>query len=345
MNDSLGPSDGRPLLVAVARRLKPGLREIENDTSRSTDSPSLVSAATSSRCCSTTFGMRDAIRVAERLQTALQKPFNVDGQQVFTSAAVGIAVSAAGTSRPEDMLRDAAIALHRAKANGSNRYEVFDPAMREGAVSLLQAETDLRHAIETGAFVVHYQPIVSFETEHRLVRGLVRWQHPDRGLVGAAEFIPLAEDTGMLLEIDRITLAESCRQMAAWVRRFGRAAPHAISVNVSSRRFAQGDLVSAIKAVLHDTGLEPSRLKLEITERAFIGDLAAAHLTISSLSAIGVQWSLDDFGTGYSSLSYLDRLRVDTLKLDRSFISRIGSRSCRLRDGSRYRRTGSHAAD
>ena len=325
MNDSLGPLTADRLLVAVARRLEAGLREIENDTF--TEHGFTIARLGGDEFTVLLDDIRDAadaIRVAAHLQTGLQKAFDLDGQHVFTSAAVGIAVGASSHHRSEDMLRDAAIALHRAKANGSNCYEVFDPAMRDNAVSLLQAETNLRHAIETGAFVVHYQPIVSLRGGTIVsFEALVRWQHPVRGVVGAAEFIPLAEDTGMLLEIDRITLAESCRQMAAWVRRFGRAAPHAISVNVSSRRFAQGDLVSAIKAVLHDTGLEPSRLKLEITERAFIGDLAAAHLTLSGLSAIGVQWSLDDFGTGYSSLSYLDRLRVDTLKLDRSFISRI----------------------
>jgi EAL domain-containing protein (putative c-di-GMP-specific phosphodiesterase class I) len=238
---------------------------------------------------------------------------------------VGIAIGGASHHTPEDILRDAAIALHRAKADASNGCATFDPAMREGAVIRLQAETNLRHAIETGAFVVYYQPIVSLRNGTIVsFEALARWRHPVRGIVGAAEFIPLAEDMGILLEIDRITLAESCRQMAAWHRRLGPAAPRAISVNVSSLRFRQGDLVRDIKGVLRDTGLEPSRLKLEITESAVIGDLSAAQLTLSSLSAIGVQWSLDDFGTGYSSLSHLHRLRVDTLKLDRSFVSRIG---------------------
>jgi diguanylate cyclase (GGDEF)-like protein/PAS domain S-box-containing protein len=326
MNDSLGLLTADRLLVAVARRLQANLRELENDTSRE-------HGFTIARLGGDEFTVllddirdaADAIRVAEKLQAGMQKAFDVDGQHVFTSVAVGIAVGAASHHRPEDILRDAAIALHRAKADGSNCCAIFDPAMREGAVSRLQAETNLRHAIQTGAFVVHYQPIVSLR-DGTIVsfEALARWRHPSRGIVAAAEFIPLAEDTGMLLEIDRITLVESCRQMAAWQRRLGPAAPHAISVNVSSLRFRQGDLVSDIKAVLRDTGLEPSRLTLEITERAVIGDLSAAQLTLSGLSAIGVQWSLDDFGTGYSSLSYLHRLHVDTLKLDRSFVSRIG---------------------
>lgn len=326
MNDSLGLLTADRLLVAVARRLQASLREIAHDTFRE-------HGFTIARLGGDEFTVllddirdaADAIRVAEHLQAGLQKAFDVDGQDVFTSAAVGIAVGSASHHRPEDIMRDAAIALHRAKANGSNGCEIFDPAMREGAVSRLRTETNLRHAIETGAFIVHYQPIVSLRRGTIVsFEALARWQHPIRGVLNAAEFVSLAEDTGMLPEIDRITLGESCRQMAEWLRRFGSAAPGSISVNVSSRRFAQGDLVGVIKAVLRDTGLEPSRLKLEITESAFIGDLAAAQLTLSHLSAIGVQWSLDDFGTGYSSLSYLHRLHVDTLKLDRSFVSRIG---------------------
>ena len=326
MNDSLGLLTADRLLIAVARRLQAGLHEIEQATFRE-------HGFTIARLGGDEFTVllddirdaADAIRVAEHLQAALQQAFDLDGQHVFMSAAVGIAVCAASHHRPEDILRDAAIALHRAKAHGSHCFEIFDPAMRAGAVSRLQAETNLRQAIETGAFVVHYQPIVSLRRGTiASFEALARWRHPIRGVLGAAEFIPLAEETGMLREIDRITLAASCRQMAAWLKRFGPAAPLAISVNVSSRQFAQGDFVSAVKAVLRDTGLDPSRLKLEVTESAFIGDLAAAQLTLDSLSAIGIQWSLDDFGTGYSSLSYLQHLHVDTLKLDRSFVSRIG---------------------
>jgi diguanylate cyclase (GGDEF)-like protein/PAS domain S-box-containing protein len=324
MHDSLGPLTADRLLVAVAGRLQAHLHEMDKDTREHGFTIARLGGDEFAVLLDDVRDAPDAIRVAESLQAAMQKAFDVDGQQVFTSVAVGIAIGGASHHTPEDILRDAGIALHRAKADGSN-CATFDPAMREGAVFRLQAETNLRHAIETGAFVVYYQPIVSLRNGTIVsFEALARWRHPVRGIVGAAEFIPLAEDMGILLEIDRITLAESCRQMAAWHRRLGPAAPRAISVNVSSLRFRQGDLVRDIKGVLRDTGLEPSRLKLEITESAVIGDLSAAQLTLSSLSAIGVQWSLDDFGTGYSSLSHLHRLRVDTLKLDRSFVSRIG---------------------
>jgi EAL domain-containing protein (putative c-di-GMP-specific phosphodiesterase class I) len=264
-----------------------------------------------------------AIRIAERLREALQEPFQVDGHQVFMSATVGIAVSTTGYHRPEEVLRDAAIALHRAKAGGTT-WEIFDPTMRERAVSRLQLETDLRNAIENRAFEVHYQPIISLRTGSIAgLEALVRWRHPQKGLIAPAEFIPIAEDTGMIREIGRLTLAESCRQMVSWQRRFGPAAPDVVCVNVSSLQFADAGFLGEVEAILEETGLTPSSLKLEITESAFINDVPAAQVTLNRAQSIGIEWSLDDFGTGYSSLSHLHRLQVDTLKVDRSFVSRI----------------------
>ena len=267
----------------------------------------------------------DAMRVAERLRFALEKPFDVDGREVFTSASVGIAVSTTGYERPEQILRDAAIALHRAKAAEPTHCELFDSAMRDRAVARLQLETDLRHAIEHRAFEIHYQPIVSLATGAIAgFEALMRWRHPVRGPVSPAEFIPIAEDTGMILQIGRLTLTESCRQMVAWQRRFGPAACSFVCVNVSSKQFADTELAGQIEAILKQTGLSPSRLKLEITESAFLGNLTGAQVTLRRLQSMGVEWSLDDFGTGYSSLSYLHKLQVDTVKVDRSFVSRIG---------------------
>jgi diguanylate cyclase (GGDEF)-like protein/PAS domain S-box-containing protein len=272
----------------------------------------------------------DAVRVAERLREALQRPFDIDGQQLFVTASAGITVSSSGYQEPEGVLRDAAIALHRAKAGSATRCELFDVGMRDRAVSRLRVETELRQAIERGAFEVFYQPIVA-------VRGgglaafeaLVRWRHPTQGLIDPADFIPIAEDTEMIVLIGRQVLAQSCQQMAAWQRRFGAAAPRLMCVNVSSKQFGDTDLTGEIEAVLAESGLEPSCLKLEITESAFLGDIRSAQVTLRHLRALGVAWSLDDFGTGYSSLSYLQRLHVDTVKVDRSFVSRIG-----LDDGS-----------
>jgi diguanylate cyclase (GGDEF)-like protein/PAS domain S-box-containing protein len=326
VNHSLGLLTADRLLVAVAGRLQASLR--------STDAVSRAGHGfTLARLGGDEFtvllddiaDVSDAMRVAGRLQSALEEPFEVDGQEVFTSASVGIAVSTTGYECPDQILRDAAIALHRAKAEGSGHCELFDSAMRDRAVSRLQLETDLRRAIEHRAFEVHYQPIVAIASgEIAGFEALMRWRHPDRGPVSPAEFIPIAEDTGMIFQMGRLTLTESCRQMAAWQRRFGGRAPAFICVNVSSRQFADAELAAQIEAILQDTGLSPAKLKLEITESAFLGDVTGAQVTLRRLQSMGVAWSLDDFGTGYSSLSYLQRLHVDTVKIDRSFVSRMG---------------------
>jgi len=327
ISNSLGPLIADRLLVAVARRLQASLRATDVLT------PS-ESGFTLARIAGDEFTVllddiadaSDAVRVADRLRAALEQPFHVDGHQVFTSATVGIAVSTSGYNRPEDILRDAATALYRAKASGdTTKCELFDPAMRDRAVSRLQVETDLRNAVQDGAFVLDYQPIIALDDGHiAAFEALVRWRHPTRGMVNPAEFIQVAEDTGMIVPIGRLTLVESCRQMVEWQRRFGAAAPGAICVNLSSRQFAAPNLAQEIEAILRQTGLSAASLKLEITETAFIGDVQAAQITVNRLRDIGVEWSLDDFGTGYSSLSHLHQLRVNTLKIDRSFVNRIG---------------------
>ncbi len=226
-----------------------------------------------------------------------------------------------------DILRDATIALTRATASGTGPYEIFDPEMRRKAMARLTVETDLRRAIEQRTFELHYQPIVSLQ-DGRIAgfEALVRWRHPTRGLINPIDFIEIAEDTGMIIDIDRLTLAESCRQMAAWIADFGPAAPGVMCANVSSKQLTGARLTSQIASILRDTGLMPGNLKLEITESAFIGDMAGAQALLDDARALGVAWSLDDFGTGYSSLSFLHRLQVNTVKVDRSFVSEIGNR-------------------
>lgn len=326
VSDSLGPLTADRLLIAVARRLHSSLRATDAVTS---DNPGFTLA----RLGGDEFTVlidditdaSDAIRVAERLRHALHEPFDVDGTHVYMTATVGIAVSTTGYKRPEEILRDAATALNRAKAQGTAPYELFDPAMRSRAVSRLQLETDLRQAVAESAFVVHYQPIIFMRTGAITgCEALVRWNHPTRGMVAPIEFIPVAEDTGMLLHIGRLILSQSCRQMAIWQRQFGADAPGVISVNVSCRQFAHAELVTEIESILGETGLDGSRLQLEITESAFIGDVRAAQTTLTRLRSVGIEWSIDDFGTGYSSLSYLHRLQAGTLKVDRSFVSRMG---------------------
>jgi diguanylate cyclase (GGDEF)-like protein/PAS domain S-box-containing protein len=322
LSASLGLVLADRLLVEIAHRLHASLRATD------------VVSTTLARLAGDEFAVlieditdaHDAPRVGERLRVALEKPFEVEGRQVFTSASAGVAVSSTGYTRPEEILRDASIALQRAKTQRS-RCEIFDAEMRSRAESRFQMETELRQAIDMGAFEVHYQPIVEIESGCIVgVEALARWQHPERGLVGADEFIAIAEDTAMIFPLGRLILEASCRQMIAWRRQFGEAAPSVVCVNVSSRQFADVELSSHIEDTLRDTGLEPSRLKLEITESAFLGDLQAAQYTLRRMQAMGIKWSLDDFGTGYSSLSHLHRLKVDTVKIDRSFVSRIAAR-------------------
>ena len=266
----------------------------------------------------------DAIYVAERIQEGLTHPFNLNGHEVFTTASIGIAFSTTGYLRPEDILRDADTAMYRAKEGGRARHEVFDRAMHARAVELLKLENDLRRAVERQEFVVFYQPIVALATRYIVgFEALVRWHHPERGLVAPFEFIPIAEETGLIIPLGALVLREACQQMRAWQEQFPRTEPLTISVNLSGKQFTQADLVERIKQVLRETGLPPASLKLEITESVVMENAERGAHMLTQLKALGVQLSIDDFGTGYSSLSYLHRFPIDILKIDRSFVSRM----------------------
>ena len=333
INDSLGHVMGDQLLIATARRLESCLR--------STDAVARLSEGhTVARLGGDEFTIlldhikhiADATRVADRLQKELALPFNLNGQEVFTTASIGIAVSATGYVRPEELLRDADTAMYRAKALGKARYELFDPAMRDVAVASLRLETDLRKAIERQEFQNFYQPIVSLATG-RIVgfEALVRWRHPERGLVLPGDFILAAEESGMIVSIGQWVLREACRQMRAWQAQFPITAPWIISVNLSTKQFKQPDLVQQIEDILRETGLESDSLKLEITESLIMDSVDSATAMLSQLKALGIQLSMDDFGTGYSSLSYLHQFPMDTLKVDRSFVSRMANERARQR--------------
>jgi diguanylate cyclase (GGDEF)-like protein/PAS domain S-box-containing protein len=328
VHDSLGPLAADRLLVAVARRLQSSLRSTDVVTR---DEPGFTLARLGGDefmvLIDDIADASDAALVADRLRQSLEYPFDVDGHQVFASARIGIAASSSGYSRADDILRDAAIALTRATVS-SAPYEIFDPAMRQRAITRLQFETDLRNAIDDHAFEMHYQPIISLRSGRIAgFEALLRWRHPSRGLVPPADFISVAEDTGMIVDIGRLTLAESCRQMAAWLADFGAAAPQVMCANVSTKQLAYAGLMTDIAATLRTTGLLATNLKLEITESAFINDVPAAQSTLKHARMMGIGWSLDDFGTGFSSLSFLHRLQVNTVKVDRSFVSEIGAGS------------------
>ncbi len=316
INDSLGHAAGDRLLVEIARRLELCLRPSDTVARLGGDEFAILLNGLDST--------EDAIRVAERVQQDLMHPFYLSGNEVYTTASIGITISAAYYADPENVLRDADTAMYQAKEKGKTRYELFDTGMHARAVLRLQLENDLRRAIENREFEVYYQPIVALDT-CRITgfEALVRWHHPERGFVSPAEFIPLAEETGLITEIGSWVLREACRQTRRWSLDDPALAMLTISVNLSSRQFMQPDLLAQIKQILDETNLNPRRLKLEITESAVMANAEAAASMLGQLRNLGIQTSIDDFGTGYSSLSYLHRFPIDTLKIDRSFVSRM----------------------
>jgi len=316
INDSLGHTHGDLLLVAFAERLERTLRPVDTLARFGGDEFAiLVSGMTDAT---------DAVRVAQRIQDELSQPFVLDKNSAFATASIGIALSSSGYDRPEDILRDADIAMYRAKENGKARYELFDSGMHARAVSRLQLESDLRQAIERKEFCVYYQPIVCLQTG-RLAgfEALVRWNHPRRGVVSPADFIPVAEETGLIVPIGEWVLTEACAQVRQWQLDSPSHRSLSLSVNLSARQVAQPDLLERIKEALESSKLNPHCLKLEITESVVMENAEAAALMFKQLRSLGVQLSIDDFGTGYSSLSYLHRFPLNYLKIDRSFVMRL----------------------
>ena len=267
----------------------------------------------------------DPISVAERIQASLTLPFELEGQEVFATVSIGIALSATGYQQAGDILRDADIAMYRAKQLRT-RYEIFNTTMHTKAVARLQMETELRQALERQEFLVYYQPLVSLVTGRLSgFEALVRWQHPQHGILAPAKFILLAEETGLLKLIDQWVLREACGQMQQWQEQIPTNPPLLISTNLGNKFFAQPNLIQQISQVLADTGLDAFSLKLEITENVLAENDESTIATLLQIKALGVQLSIDDFGTGYSSLSRLHHFPIDELKIDRSFVSKIGA--------------------
>ena len=314
VNDSLGHSIGDQLLKKVAGRLQAHIHPTGSVARLGGDEFAIL--------LENIAGSGTAVEAAERLQEVLQAPLRLYGHELFTTASIGIVVEPRGYDDPDELLRDADTAMYRAKEGGKAHHVLFDVAMRVRAVSLLRLETDLRRAVEQGEFLVYYQPVV-WLASGRVVgfEALVRWQHPERGLVLPSEFIPLAEETGLIIPISLFVLREACQQLVLWRSRFPDHRPLTISVNLSAVQLAQPDLVDRITEILEETGLDGRDLCLEITESAIMRDEAAAAATFSRLKDLGVRIHVDDFGTGYSSLAALHRYPVDALKIDRSFVS------------------------
>ncbi|MEX2236707.1 MAG: EAL domain-containing protein [Dehalococcoidia bacterium] len=317
VNDSLGHIVGDELLVAIGQRLQSLMRP--GDTVARLGGDEFAVLLDDAR------ESEQAIALAQRLLAALTKPLRVRGRQVFTSVSIGITVDTAGYTRPEDVLRDADTAMYRAKAQGRNRYEVFDSSMHDRALALLQQESDLRRAQTRNEFCLHYQPVVSLECgKVEGFEALLRWDRPD-GTHFPDEFLPVAEETGLIVAIGRWVIEEACRQMQEWIVNYPDRAPLSISVNLSAKELREPDLSQAIEAILSKTGLSPLSLILEITEGSLLRDTEEVVATLERLRSLGMRIHLDDFGTGYSSLSYLHRFPVDALKIDRSFVSGIES--------------------
>jgi len=274
-------------------------------------------------------GIAETSRVAACIQDSLARPFAVAGTEVATGASVGIALSYTGYERAEDVLRDAGIALGRSRDARQGQYEVFDREMHARAIARLQMETELRRALERGELRVHYQPIISLDSGRIAgFEALVRWQHPERGLLPPDQFISLAEETGLILPLGTCVLEEACRQLRRWQDAGGEGAALTMAVNLCARQFLQADLPERVARVLAETGIAPGTLKLEITESVLMQHTEAVTATLHRLKALGVQLHIDDFGTGYSSLGYLHRLPLDALKIDRSFV--IGGEGANL---------------
>jgi diguanylate cyclase (GGDEF)-like protein/PAS domain S-box-containing protein len=313
VNDSFGHLEGDRLLQEVGRRIGAALDPTATVARLGGDEFAILVEEIA--------GVADATRAAERVQAAFASPVVIRGQKIFTTASIGIAVSQPTYRRPEEMLRDADTAMYRAKAQGRAQSVVFDRTMHAKVVARLQLENDLRRAIAREEFQVHYQPIVALATGETVgFEALLRWEHPSLGFVTPGEFVPLAEETGLIVALDRWILRRSCEELRRWQTVAPQSSSLAISVNISGKHLVQPDFLEALTAIIAETGIAPSYLTLELTESALVEHAEAASAVLGDLRALGVHVALDDFGMGYSSLNYLRRFPVETLKIDRSFV-------------------------
>jgi diguanylate cyclase (GGDEF)-like protein len=319
VNDSLGHAAGDELLAAVAPRLEEALRPGDTVARFGGDEFAILAEDISTE--------RGATRVAERIAEVLTKPFVLRQREHFVSASTGISI-ATGNETPEALIRDADAALYRAKERGRGGYEIFDEVMRSRVIEHMQTENDLRRALQRDELELHYQPIIDLHDSSVVaLEALLRWRHPDRGLLGPAAFIPVAEESRLIVPIGRWVLEQACREAARWQQRDPDSRPIGIAVNLSPKQLGSPDLLSHIRGALEDSGIEPSTLRLELTESTLLEDTAAVEASLESLKALGTRLVLDDFGIGFSSLGYLKRLPLSAIKLDRSFVENLDTDS------------------
>jgi diguanylate cyclase (GGDEF)-like protein len=313
INESLGHLAGDRLILDVSQRLSALVREGDFVARFGGDEFAVILSNIS--------GVEDAVKFADRIRHEILIPFAIAGRQVFTSVNIGIAVSHSNYVVADDILRDANIAMCHAKECNKD-YVVFNPTMHKRAVTLLQLETDLRQAIERDELLVYYQPIIDLATMKLIgFESLMRWKHPQRGIVPPSEFIPVGEETGLIVPLTLWILRKSCLKLVEWQKSSASNKSLMISVNLSGKHFANPDLVAQIEEIIVETGITPYSLKLELTETVVMENAENAISMLKQLRSLGVQLSIDDFGTGYSSLSYLHRFPINTLKIDRSFVS------------------------
>ncbi len=318
VNDSLGHTVGDELLVAISRKL--------GDSLRPGDSVARLGGDEFAVLLEGIHGVNDAVDVADRIQKKLSAPLIVAGNELFITVSIGIAVSNREYERPEQVLRDADIAMYQAKARGKGCHEVFETRMHASILERIQLETDLRRAVERREFVLHYQPIIDLNNRCLIgFEALIRWNHPRRGMIYPLEFIPLAEENGLINSIGEWIFRESCRQLALWQKRYVQTPPLKMSINISGKQFSQPGLPDKLQSILKSERLHPDTIALEITESMIMDNLDASTATMLRLREMGFQIHIDDFGTGYSSLSYLHHFPVTALKIDRSFVNKLTS--------------------
>ncbi len=320
VNDSLGHRAGDELLIEIARRLRYQLRPADTISRLGGDEFAILLEDTGS--------VSDTVRVAARLLEEMRRPLSIAGAEYTTSASIGIAVAHGDAENADELVHNADMAMYVCKQAGKNRYEIFEPGMHAAAMQRLELERELQRAVEAREFVVHYQPIIDARSGRIAgMEALVRWAHPDRGLVQPHEFIPVAEEIGLIVPIGLLVLESACRQACVWDARYASEPSWTMSVNLSARQLQEPGLADDTARILSGSGFPSGRLVLEVTESAMLGEIGSTIARLEQLKALGVKLAIDDFGTGYSSLSYLRRLPIDILKLDRSFLQGIESES------------------
>jgi diguanylate cyclase (GGDEF)-like protein len=317
INDSLGHLTGDQLLIAAGTRMRECLRSSDTVARLGGDEFAILLEITGEKISPST--------IVEKLQEGIRLPFSLDGHELHITVSIGVVVSVADYAHPEEVLRDADIAMYQAKAHGKARFETFDIKMRSYAFSRLEMEQDLRAALENGEFQLYYQPIVSMKSNQLFgFEALIRWVHPSRGFLLPGEFLPIAEESGLILPIEKWVLNEACAQLKKWHEKYPSLQNVSVNVNVSNKQFSQPNFVDGVIRALQVNGLKAEALKLEITENVLISNYSAANKVFSKLRDFGIQFEIDDFGSGYSALAYLQHFPISAIKIDKSFIDEIG---------------------